>query len=72
MVKNNVIQSSTGSSPVPAKHDTVNAPAVHKPAEKNSIFLRSWLKIAIGVALLVLLALYLVRNVLLGTPTKRR
>ena len=69
MVKNNVIQSSTGSSPVPAGHDTVNTPAVHKPIEKDGIFQRSWLKIAIGVALLVLLALYLLRNILLGTPT---
>ena len=69
MVKNNVIHSSTGSSPVPAGHDTVNTPAVHKPIEKDGIFQRSWLKIAIGVALLVLIALYLLRNILLGTPT---
>ena len=69
MVKNNVIQSSTGSSSEPAKHDTASEPAIHKPPEKKAISLSTRLKIAIGVALLALLVLYLLRNVLLGTPT---
>ena len=69
MAKNNVNQSGTGSSSEPAEHDTASEPAIHKPAEKKAISLSTRLKIAIGVALLALLMLYLLRNVLLGTPT---
>ena len=69
MVKNNVTQSGAGSSPEPAEHDTANQPAIHKPPEKKAISVSTWSKIAIGVALLAFLVLYLLRNVLLGTPT---
>ena len=37
---------------------------------KKSITPRNWLKIGVAVVLIVALALYLLRNVLLGTPTK--
>jgi len=31
---------------------------------------RTWLKIGVGIVVVIALALYLLRNVLLGTPTK--
>ena len=40
-----------------------------KKQDKSTLSPRTWLKVAIVVALLVALALYLLRNVLLGTPT---
>ena len=40
-----------------------------KKPDKSTLSPRTWLKVAIVVALLVALALYLLRNVLLGTPT---
>ena len=40
-----------------------------KKQDKSTLLPRTWLKVAIAVALLVALALYLLRNVLLGTPT---
>jgi HlyD family secretion protein len=39
-------------------------------ADKKSITSRTWLKIGVGALLVTSLALYLLRNVLLGTPTK--
>ena len=46
------------------------APAAPAPAEDNATprSLRSWLLIALAVALVLAAALYLLRNVLLGTP----
>ena len=69
MVENEVIPSSTGSSPKTAGHDTAKQLAIHKTTEKKAVTLRNWLKIAVGLAMMALLALYLLRNVLLGTPT---
>ena len=39
-------------------------------ADKKTISPRTWLKIGVAALLVTLLALYLLRNVLLGTPTK--
>ena len=39
-------------------------------ADKKTIPSRTWLKIGVAALLVTLLALYLLRNVLLGTPTK--
>ena len=57
--------------------DTQSIPAVNSKeatsqnsADKKSITPRTWLKIGVAALLVILLALYLLRNVLLGTPTK--
>jgi HlyD family secretion protein len=49
--------------------DTTNDKASATKPKKDRISRRTWLKIAIGLLLLLVLALYLLRNVLLGTPT---
>jgi HlyD family secretion protein len=41
-----------------------------KDTDKKTITTRTWLKIGVTALLVILLALYLLRNVLLGTPTK--
>lgn len=38
--------------------------------EKKKLATRTWFKIGVAILLIILLALYLLRNVLLGTPTK--
>ena len=73
MVEGNSAESTAHSAPGPAPNSGVavhagNPTSKNKPAKK-AIAPRTWLKIGIGLVVVLATALYLLRNMLLGTPT---